>query len=77
MDHGHTIRQGRLIYLDTQAPLPAVAEFALRVAVTVTHWSERRRTRKALARLEPHRLDDIGKSDEDRWREAALPFWRD
>lgn len=77
MDHGHAIRHGRLIYLDTQAPLPAVADLALRIAVQVTKWSERARTRKALKRLAPHQLSDIGLSREQAWREAALPFWRE
>lgn len=77
MDHGDTIRHGRLSYLDAHTPLPAPAELALRVAVTVTKWSNRAKTRKALKRLEPHELADIGKSPEEAWRESALPFWRD
>lgn len=75
MDHGSEIRHGRLLYLDTQTKLPALAELALRAAVTVTRWTERARTRKALKRLERHHLDDIGKSRHEAWREAALPFW--
>lgn len=77
MDHGDTIRHGRLIYLATQAPLPVPAEIALQVAVTVTKWTERARTRRALKRLETHQLKDIGKSPAEAWREAVLPFWRD
>ncbi|GKY88032.1 DUF1127 domain-containing protein [Sinisalibacter aestuarii] len=77
MDHGYTIRHGRLSYLDSQAPLPAAAELALRVAVAVTRWSQRQRTRTQLKRLEPHRLADIGMTPEEAWREAARPFWRD
>lgn len=77
MEHGQAFRRGRLQYLDTQTPLPAMAELAVGVAVTVTRWSERARTRRALKRLEPHQLADIGKSPEEAWREAALPFWRD
>jgi uncharacterized protein YjiS (DUF1127 family) len=77
MDHGHSLRHDALAYLDTQAPLPALAVVALRVAVTVTKWSTRARTRKSLKNLDPHILKDIGKTPEEAWREAALPFWRD
>ena len=77
MDYGDTIRHGRLSYLYAHTPLPGPAELALRVAVTVTKWTQRHRTRQALKRLEAHRLADIGKSAEAAWREAALPFWRD
>ena len=77
MDHPSSLRQDRLAYLDTQAPLPALASVALALAVTVTRWTVRRKTRKALAKLGAHHLKDVGLSKEDAWREAALPFWRD
>lgn len=77
MENPSSLRQGRLAYLDTQAPLPAVAAVALVVAVTVTKWTVRRKTRKALGRLEPHHLKDIGMTREQAWREAAMPFWLD
>ena len=77
MDQGQTIRQGRLIFLDTHAPLPAPAELALHIAVTLTRWSQRARTRRALKRLEREALADIGLTPDQAWREAVLPFWRD
>lgn len=82
MDHASPLRpaqigQDRLAYLNAQAPLPAVATLALAVAVIVTKWTVRRKTRKALGRLEPHHLKDIGMTREQAWREAALPFWVD
>lgn len=77
MDHDPAIRHGRFTYLETQMPLPAMAELALRVAVVVTKWSRRARTRQALDRLNPDQLKDIGLTPEEAWREAALPFWRD
>ena len=82
MDHVSSLRHGSarndgLAFLDAQAPLPALARAALAVAVTVTKWSLRRRTRKALARLEPHLLEDVGLTKHQAWREAALPFWLD
>lgn len=75
MSTTHRIRLDRLSYLATQAPLPLPAEIALRVAVTVTKWTTRARTRRALRRLEPHRLEDVGLTPEEAWRESALPFW--
>ena len=36
---------------------------------------EARRTRKALDRLEPHLLRDIGLVDHEAQAEAARPFW--
>ena len=77
MDRPASLRQDRLAYLDAQAPLPALASIALAVAVTVTRWAVRRKTRKALGRLEQHHLKDIGMTPEQAWREAALPFWLD
>ncbi|MCB1350910.1 MAG: DUF1127 domain-containing protein [Geminicoccaceae bacterium] len=82
MDHASSLRpapigQDRLAFLDAQAPLPALANVALAVAVIVTKWSIRRKTRKALGRLEPHHLKDIGMTKAQAWREAALPFWLD
>lgn len=77
MDHDHAIRHGRLTYLETQGPLQALADVALRVAVVLTKWSRRARTRRALERLNADQLRDIGLSAEEAWREAALPFWRD
>jgi uncharacterized protein YjiS (DUF1127 family) len=39
-------------------------------------WAERRRHRKALARLGDDLLADIGLSPKEAAREAAKPFWR-
>jgi len=36
----------------------------------------RRATRQALAELEPHLLEDIGRTAEEARREASRPFWR-
>ncbi|SNR70605.1 DUF1127 domain-containing protein [Puniceibacterium sediminis] len=55
------------------APLPAFALFA---AVVLTKWSSRHRTRKALARLEPHLLKDIGLDSQTARHEASRMFWQ-
>jgi uncharacterized protein YjiS (DUF1127 family) len=39
-------------------------------------WGRRARTRRHLRALEPHRLTDIGLSDDDRRREGAKWFWQ-
>lgn len=77
MTNGSTYRHSRLAYLDTQAPLPRLADWAVALAVTVTKWSTRYRTRKALKKLPDHLFDDVGLDPYEAWREAALPFWKD
>ncbi|HCQ67666.1 MAG TPA: hypothetical protein DIU07_22145 [Rhodobacteraceae bacterium] len=77
MDDISTPRHDRIAFLTAQDRLPALAEIAVAVAVMVTRWTLRDRTRKALKHLDPHQLDDIGKTPQEAWREAALPFWRD
>ncbi|MEZ5825287.1 MAG: DUF1127 domain-containing protein [Geminicoccaceae bacterium] len=48
-----------------------------RRAVLILHvWIARHRGRKALARLEPHRLADIAIDRDDASIEAARPFWQ-
>lgn len=39
-------------------------------------WRERRRTRRALARLDPRMLEDVGLTQDEAQAEAAKPFWR-
>ncbi|SLN38535.1 hypothetical protein ROJ8625_01775 [Roseivivax jejudonensis] len=64
-------------FIGRQTHLAPPAALALTVAVTLVKWSERRRTRRALADLDDHLLDDIGL---DRWTahaEARRAFWQD
>ena len=65
-----------LTYLDTAAPLPVAAEIALRVAVIVTRWAERQRSRKALGHLDKHLLKDVGLTAREARREANRRFWQ-
>ena len=62
--------------LDRGASLPVLARLALGIAVTLTTWDNRRRSRHALAKLDPQQLADIGITPEAALREASLPFWR-
>ncbi|WP_432450181.1 DUF1127 domain-containing protein [Aliiroseovarius marinus] len=77
MEHGNTYRHDRLAFLDTQRPLPALAEVALTVAVTVTKWRVSRISRRALKELPDHLYQDIGITKSEAEREAGKPFWRD
>lgn len=42
---------------------------------TLSSWFRRARTRRALAELDAHRLDDIGLDPQCRARECAKRFW--
>lgn len=76
MEHGNTYRHDRLAFLDTNRPLPALAEVALVVAVTVTKWRMFRNTRRALRDLPDHLYKDIGITKTQAQIEAEKPFWR-
>lgn len=58
------------------AGLPPVSRLLVEVAFTLARWENRRRTRHALNRLDPHLLTDIGLSPVLRDIEGAKPFWR-
>ncbi|MFN3970730.1 MAG: DUF1127 domain-containing protein [Gemmobacter sp.] len=58
-------------------PMPPMALTLARVVQLVVAWRERRATRRALARLDPHMLRDIGLPPEAVAHETAKPFWRD
>ncbi|MBV2361108.1 DUF1127 domain-containing protein [Thalassococcus sp. CAU 1522] len=64
-----------LATLEATRPLPVLAGIALRVAVVLAVWSQRRRTRIALADLDAHMLRDIGIEPEIARAEARRPFW--
>ena len=63
-----------LAYLQTR-PLTPVASTLLQFVVVCVAWSERRRTRKALSKLDDHQLQDVGITRAAAEREAKLPFW--
>ncbi len=63
-------------YLNTQAALPLLAQIAVQVAVLVTKWSLRHRSRKQLRHLSDAQLQDIGLTRSEAHYEATLPFWR-
>ena len=71
----HATHAPQIAYLGGQSHLSPLAVVALRVAVTVTVWSERRRTRLHLKHLDDHLLRDIGLDRLTAQREAGRKFW--
>ncbi|MBY5932396.1 DUF1127 domain-containing protein [Tateyamaria omphalii] len=65
-----------LAYLTAQNRIPAASVFALRVAVLLSKWAMRRRTRLSLRHLDPHLLRDIGVTPAEADFEARRVFWR-
>ena len=71
-----TMNRSALAYLTAATTLPAGSVLALRVAVTLAKWSERRCTRAALGKLDAHDRRDIGLTEGQALRETQKPFWR-
>lgn len=65
-----------LIRLSHRTSLPTVAKLAVSFAMLVTQWDLRARSRRALASLEAHHLDDLGLTAKQARDEASRPFWR-
>lgn len=57
-------------------PLPPVANAVFALAVTVLKWEQRQQTRRALRRLDPHMLADIGLSYDEARLECKKGFWQ-
>ena len=57
-------------------PLPPLSRIAFAIAMTVLAWENRRHTRVALKRLDPHVLRDIGLDPVAAEDEAEKPVWR-
>ena len=70
------IQNAALIDFLSAPQKPTLARVALAVAVTLTKWDTRRRTRRELSHLEDWQLHDIGLTLDDARIEAARPFWR-
>lgn len=61
--------------LQTPQSLPVLALWAMNIAVFLVTWDHRLRSRRALARLDPHLLRDIGIGHAEARQEAERPFW--
>lgn len=71
------LHSAQIALLNDQTRLPTAAQALIFAAVVVTKWDRLRRTRKSLAKLEPHHLNDIGVGKSTAAQEAQKPFWRD
>lgn len=76
MSQSRALISADLAYLDQQTPLPVLASMAVRVAVTLSKWSTRQRTRQSLRHLEAHQLRDIGITQLSAEYEANKRFWQ-
>lgn len=56
--------------------LPLIAALAVKVALVVTIWHARKRSRRALAGLNDSQLLDIGVTRREALIEAERPFWK-
>ena len=68
----------RMLVLDrfsTIEPELTRNRFAWRLLCLVDVWIARQRTRRALGRLDRHRLDDIAVTADRAAAESARPFW--
>ena len=72
----NAIHPAQLALLNSQAQLPTLARVAVTVAVMATKWDMNWRTRKALGRLDPYELDDIGLTSIEATREANKRFYQ-
>lgn len=70
-----TAQTAHLDFLGSQTRLVPLAAGALYLAVVLTKWSMLRRTRRALTRLEPHLLRDVGLDPQSARDEARRFFW--
>ena len=59
-----------------QRSTPFAAVLAVKFAVCVTKMASRRRTRKALAQLEPWQLADVGLTPRQAHDESIRVFWK-
>jgi len=62
--------------LTAHHPLPPLARTVFALAVTLLKWEQRQQTRRALRKLDPHMLADIGMSANDARIECKKAFWR-
>lgn len=66
-----------LHYLESRPTLPPLGIVALRIAVIITKWDQRSRTRKRLNYMTNSDLKDIGITRGEALTEARRPFWKE
>lgn len=76
MAHHMQSPASHLAYLTAQNRIPATSVIALRVAVVLSKWAQRRRSRLTLNQLSPHLLRDVGLTQAEADHESRRVFWR-
>ncbi|WP_415402730.1 DUF1127 domain-containing protein [Tateyamaria sp. SN3-11] len=76
MTHHTQSAEQNLAYLTAQTRMPAASVLAVRIAVVLSKWATRRRSRLALKQLSAHQLRDVGLTPADADFEARRVFWR-
>lgn len=66
----------RNVLLNSGLSMPVLAQWARNIAVQLSAWDHRRRSRKSLGQLEDHLLRDIGLTHSTAFAEADKPFWK-
>ncbi|MFD2739354.1 DUF1127 domain-containing protein [Sulfitobacter aestuarii] len=62
--------------LSNRRSLPVAARLAVRFAGIASLWTTRHRSRRALGKLEPWQLEDVGLTPGQAVRESARVFWK-
>lgn len=65
-----------LAYLTAQTRIPVGSIWAVRVAVLLSQWTTRQRTRATLKDLPDHLLRDVGLTRAEAAFEARRVFWQ-
>ncbi len=65
-----------LMHLRDTRTLPVISVVAIKLAVALSKWATRRRTRMALSQLTPKQLDDVGLTPRMAYIEQRRVFWR-
>lgn len=76
MTQASRITLARLDALRSRQSLPLAADLAVLVAATLVKWDLRHRTRRALSRLTPEQLRDVGLTPEMAAQETLKRFWQ-
>ena len=61
---------------NTGQSMPVLAHLAITMAVYLTAWDHRRRSRLTLQGLDDHMLRDIGLTQSTAQTEVDKPFWK-
>jgi len=65
-----------LSHLRDTRTMPVISVLAIKLAVVLSKWATRRRTRLALSQLSPQQLDDVGLTPRAAFTESRRGFWQ-